>query len=199
MLIMIVTALLMSSEHTHNTISELYQTAENKIHAIFIGKAVPHLLIHTATGLGIIGIIFPMFDIALRGSLIFMTFSMVYFIAASFFMGFFISCITPNQLFATEIAIFINTPAFIFSGYTFPAEAMTPIHKAIAEIFPFTQYINGYFKVNEFGAPLSYAFPEFLKTTLMIVLSIIAATIALYISKRRLMKNSIIPGRSVMQ
>jgi ABC-2 type transport system permease protein len=194
MLIMIVTALLMSSEHTHDTIADLYQTAENKIHAIFIGKTIPHLLIHTATGLGIIGIIFPMFDIALRGSMIFIVFNMIYFITASFFMGFLISCITPNQMFATEVAIFINTPAFIFSGYTFPVEAMTPIHKAVAEIFPFSHYITGYFKVNEYGAPVSYALPEFLKLTLIIVLSIIAAGIALYISKRRLIKKAIILG-----
>lgn len=54
---------------------------------------------------------------------------------------------------AMEAAVFLTTPAFIFSGYTFPVEAMPAIHQYYAALLPSTHFITGFIKLYQMGAP----------------------------------------------
>lgn len=190
MIIMIAAVLIISSEFTHNTFPELQELAGNNIAIILFGKSLPHLFIHIATVLGIIGIIFPLFNIPVTGSVFWTILFLIYFVITSFFVGILISSIFHEQLFATEVALFINTPAFIFSGFTFPLWGMPALHNYFAQIIPFTHFVTGFMKIYEMGAPVKYLLPEIIKLSIFLFASIIASLIVLKYQIRRYYSTS---------
>ncbi|HNW58222.1 MAG TPA: ABC transporter permease [bacterium] len=154
MLIMLVAVLVISAEYHEGTLPGLFRMAHGRAGAVLLGKSLPHLLLHGATALGLIGIIFPLFHIPVAGSIGQLFALMLLFIAASFFLGLMISTLVHNQMLATEAAVFINTPAFMFSGYTYPLWGMPGIHQLFAQIMPFTHFLTAFIKVYQMGAPL---------------------------------------------
>ncbi len=183
MMVMLTAVLLVSTEFTDGTFSELAQISGRNAIAVLTGKSIPYMLIFTSIVLGTIGILFPLFGIPVHGSLVILIGLFIYYNLAVFFLGFAVSCLVHNRLFATEIAIFFSTPAFIFSGYTFPLWGMPKIHNIYAQILPSTHFISGYMKLYMMGAPVIYVAPEFLKLSLFILPSIIFSYLYL---KRRL-------------
>lgn len=157
-LIMMVAVLLLSSEFTHHTFNDLVRVAEESVWAIILGKSLPYLLLYAITILGLLKIIFPLFHIPLFGSFwaLFMLFLL--FCAASHFMGLVLSSLFHNQQLATEIVLFVNIPAFVFSGYVFPLWAMPPIHRYFAMALPYTHFLYAYLQIQAMGLPLSAAF-----------------------------------------
>jgi len=166
--IMLSAVLLIGQEFSQKTYPKLYRIAGGNIGAIMVGKAMPHVSIHFAIALGIIGILFPAFHIPIQGSLLTLLGWLLYFILTSFFLGWLISVIFPEPLLATEIAIFYNTPAFIFSGYTFPLWAMPAPHRLYAQLMPFTHFLNGYLKSALMSTSATYLWPEFFKLSLFL-------------------------------
>ena len=152
MIIMVAAVLLISSEFTHRTIHELLATANGSVWAILIGKSLPHLAIHCATVLGILGIIFPLFGMQIVGSAFATALLFICFVIASFFLGLMISAIFHDQQFATEVVLFLNVPTFIFSGFVFPLWAMPVFHQIFAQILPYTHFLFGFLKLYQMGA-----------------------------------------------
>ena len=109
-----------------------------------------------------------------------------YFIIVSFFMGFFISCIFRDLFVATEVAVFINTPAFIFSGYTFPLWGMPKFHSIYAQIIPFTHFLNGFLKLYQYNAPVHYLLPEIGILSIFLAGSVILSLLFLFFKGRHL-------------
>lgn len=171
MIIMISSVLVISSEFADNTFHELIELSGNNTFTILAGKALPHLALHTVTALGLIGIIFPMFSIGINGSVLLTLAFIEYFILVSFFLGFLLSCSFHDQLFATEAALFINTPAFIFSGFTFPLWGMPALHNYFAQLIPYTHFLSGFLKIYQMGAPVKYAVPEFIRLSIFLLVS----------------------------
>ncbi|MGE5364061.1 MAG: ABC transporter permease, partial [Bacteroidota bacterium] len=180
MIIMITSVLIISSEFTHHSFGELYSTSGNSIFNIVVGKSIPHLLLHYSTAVGIIGLLFPLFGIELHGILLNTLLFMFLFITAVFFMGFLISCMFHEQLLATELALFINTPAFIFSGFTFPLWSMPAMHNYFAQAIPFTHFLNGFIKIYQMNAPFRYAMPEIKVLGTFLVVSLVLSFIVLH-------------------
>ena len=179
MIIMVAAVLLISSEFTHRTFLELLATAEGSVWAIFIGKSLPHLAIHSATVLGILGIIFPLFGMQIVGSTLATALLFIYFVIASFFFGLMISAVFHDQQFATEVALFINIPAFIFSGFVFPLWAMPLFHQIFAQVMPYTHFLYGFLKLYQMGAPTTDILPELGRLSIFIILSAAVTLFAL--------------------
>ena len=179
MLIMVTAVLLITSEVAHKTIQDLFAAAHGNLWAIFTGKSIPHLAVHAATTLGIFGIIFPFFHVYIIGSTLATIGLFFYFVIACFMMGFMISTVSPSQQIATEISFILNIPAFIFSGLVYPLWAMPWMHNVFAQLLPFTHFLTGFLKLYQMGAPIKDVLPEFLRLTLIIVLSICVIMIAM--------------------
>ena len=184
MLIMLAAVIVISSEYTHKTFSTLVKIAEGKAYKILIGKSIPHLLIHFSSIILIVGIIFPLYNIAINGPFITLVLLMLSFVVASFMMGLLISTLIHDQLLATEIAVFINTPAFIFSGFTFPIWGMPFVHRLFAQTLPFTHFLNAFLKVYQMGATFNSVSFEFLILNLFTIVSAVGTWIALKIKIR---------------
>lgn len=179
MLIMVLAVTIINEEINEGTLMELFQTAGNKVSAVLFGKALAHMAIHTATGLGVLGLLFPLFGIAIKGSILLAIPFMVYFIASGFFPGLLVSCLVKNKFIATDIAAFYNSPAFLFSGYTFPLWAMPSLHYYYAQLLPFTHFLNGFLKICRYNAPVKDLMPELGALSVFIFVSIVAAVLVL--------------------
>jgi ABC-2 type transport system permease protein len=171
MLIMIASVLVISSEFTHGTFGDLWETANRKISVVLFGKAVPHLLIHSASVLLMLGIVFPIFDIKIYGAILPLFLFCILFVMACLMFGLLISSIFHDQLFATELAVFINTPAFIFSGFTFPLWAMPDVHTWFANLLPFTHFLSGFLKLYQMNSPLGAVMPEIIMLSIFVIAS----------------------------
>ncbi len=173
MIIMLSGVLIISSEFVHNTFTELVELANQNVFNIILGKSLPHILFHFVTAISIIGIIFPLFNLHVAGATFSLLLLFLVFILASFFLAFMISSLFHDQMFATELALFINTPAFLFSGFTFPLTSMPLLHNIFAAIIPFTHFLYGYLMIYQMGTPLSYAIGFIGNLSLFIIISLI--------------------------
>lgn len=147
--------------------------------ALLIGKTLPYFALHCLTGMGILLILFPVFDVRLPGSFGLTCGLMMVYIAASFVPGLIIGLIVPNSIFGAQVGILINMPAFIFSGYTFPLSAIPTPLAHLSQILPFTHFVPAFFKLAVTRAPIAAASAEitalmaFVVPTLLLVYGLI--------------------------
>ena len=179
MIIMVVAALIISSETSHDTFKELVREANYRVFPILVGKSIPHILIHSSTALMILGIFFTIFNIPIHGSILYSVLFMIFFVITCFYYGFLLSVMFSDQQMATEAALFINTPAFLFSGFTFPIWGMPLLHRIYAETIPYTHFLYGFLKIYQMDAPLRYVKPEFTALSLFFIVSFVLTIIIL--------------------
>ncbi len=189
MLIMAASVLVISSEFTHNTFHELVEIADGKKSIILLGKIIPHFIVHFSTVLIIVGVIFPLFDIRVYGSLFSIITIFTLFISVSLTAGLMISSLFHDQLFATEAALFFNTPAFIFSGFTFPLWGMPVLHSTFAQIIPFTHFLYAFLKIYQMDAPISAASREIYALLSFLIVSGIVLTVKMHIEVKRVLSE----------
>lgn len=179
MMIILIAVILISSEYTHHTFFNLIQLSGNKAYKIIIGKIIPHLFLHSVSAVLIFGIIFPLYGLSNSGSTLSLFILIALFIFSSFMIGIFISAWVKDQILATEIAIMLNTPAFILSGLTFPTWGMPEIYQQISLVFPFTHFFNGFLKIYQMGATLSDIQNELLVLSIFGIVSLVGTLIGL--------------------
>ncbi len=96
-------------------------------------------------------------------------------------LGFAIASVTKGGMLAVEAVIFYTTPAFIFSGLTFPTWGMPAIHQLYSKIIPFSYVLEAYIKIAEMGSGLFSSVNELFALTLFLLLSM---AIIIFSSKR---------------
>ncbi|RLD14871.1 hypothetical protein DRI50_04775 [candidate division KSB1 bacterium] len=172
MIVMISAVLVISAEIKERTIQEAFRIANENIFTLALGKALPHLSLHFAGIMLLVGIVFPLFGIPVHGPTIGLIAYLLYFVLVAFALGMFLSCLFTDMMLATEAAIFLSTPAFIFTGYTFPLEAMPRIHYWYAQLLPSTHFMSGFIKIYQMGTPVQFILPELGSLTVFLVLSL---------------------------
>jgi ABC-2 type transport system permease protein len=126
-----------------------------------LGKLFAHASIYLGIGLIALGFIWPLFDIPMVGSSLLAVGLLLAFILASLSLSFAVSCVLGNKFIAADFAALYNSPAFLFSGYTYPLWAMPKAHYIYAQLLPFTHFLSGFIKVYSMGSPGKYLLPEF--------------------------------------
>ena len=179
MVTLLIAVLLVSAEFSENTFADLLNTADNKISAIIIGKAIPHLAIQSLNVIILLGVFFPLFNVSIAGSSLTAILFTIFFLAVIFFFGLMISSLIHDQMLSTEAALFLTTPAFIFSGLSFPLRIMPVIHSTYAQLMPYTHFIEGFVKIYQMGAPVEYLTPQIIKLSIFLIISITVTVPAL--------------------
>ena len=174
MIIIVSSVLLINSEFYHNTFNELVSLSGNKISIILAGKLIPHLAVHILNILILTGLIFPLFKIINNGSGLVLIFFMILFALVTMLAGIMVSTFINNRMLATELALFVITPAFIFSGLTFPLWAMPAVFRIIADLIPYTYFLSGYIKIAQMNAPIKYLIPDIISLTCFLALELAA-------------------------
>ncbi len=167
-----------NSEFSENTIIDLQKAAAGKAHNILFGKALAYTLMGlTITALG--GVIFWVFGIPLNGSIYDLLALFTYFIITTVFLGLMLSAIVRDEILALDIAFFYNSPAFVFSGFTFPMFLMPFFDSIYAKVIPYTHFLYAFFKLYQMDAPLRYIRSEMIAITIFLIIGISGSLIAL--------------------
>lgn len=174
----------------HKILGEDFQAelkmTKGKIIPLLIGKSVPHLLFHFANVLILVGIIFPIFHINVKSSVLITLLYLFFFMIVSFSFGIMLSSLIPKRTLATEIALFVLTPAFIYSGLTFPLWAMPEIHQIIAKLIPFTYFLSGFIKLYEMNASISYLKSEIIVLLTFFVIAFLISILSIRIRLKKI-------------
>lgn len=160
MAIILVGVLLINYEAKTKTLEDLYRTANGSASQIIAGKSLAHLSIAWVNYLLIAGIIFPIFGLAKTGTFwpFFILFSLLSL--ACIGVGMMVSVLVTDVITATDVALFYTSPAFVFSGFTFPRWAMPWYDQLYANLMPYTPFLDGFIKVYFMQLPLKYAYKE---------------------------------------
>lgn len=166
MILIISSMLALNYEWITGTMQELYDSSKGSVVAVIVGKTIAHLTISWINFIIITGIIFPFFDIGIPAATgkFFVLYTMLSL--ACIGIGMFISALFKDVMLSGDVALFYTSPAFVFSGFTFPRWAMPWYDQYYALIMPYTAFLDGFFKVYYMNLPLKYAQGEVAKLLL---------------------------------
>jgi ABC-2 type transport system permease protein len=108
-----------------------------------------------------------------------------FFSLANASLGMMLSSLVSEEIVALDIALFYNSPAFIFSGFTFPILGMPFLDSLWAKFIPYTYFLHAFFKLFEMGAPLAYANTEFLALSAFALTGVITTYVALKVKFKK--------------
>src|SRR5699024_5500935 len=144
MMIIMVSVLLINYEYRTNSMGDLIKTGKGSALKIILGKTIAHLFIAWINFILIVGIIFLYFGLSnweTNGNF----FILFTFLAlACIGLGILVSVLFKDVMFATDVALFYTSPAFVFSGYTFPRWAMPWFDQVYAHAMPYTPFLQGF-------------------------------------------------------
>ena len=166
MILIIGSMLALNYEWVTETMHELYDSSRGSVVAVIVGKTIAHLAISWINFIIIVGVIFPFFDIGVGAAT--GKFFIIYTLLslACIGIGMFISALFKDVMLSGDVALFYTSPAFVFSGFTFPRWAMPWYDQYYALIMPYTSFLDGFFKVYYMNLPLKYALGDFSKLLL---------------------------------
>jgi ABC-2 type transport system permease protein len=188
MMMIMATVLLLNYERKTGTLEALVQTARGKAATVIAGKTAAHLLVAWINFILITGIIFPLFHLERPGT------SAGFFVLYTLLslscigLGLMISAICRDAMFATDVGLFYTSPAFVFSGYTFPQWAMPWYDQFYAHIMPYSWFLEGFIKVYSMGLPLAYARQEMAALLVFIIIAYPAAILIFQRQCNKIMK-----------
>jgi ABC-2 type transport system permease protein len=178
-IIMLSALLIVAHEREKGTLASTLAIARNSKALFLAGKSIPYLVAHFATAVVTLGVLFPLFSIKLPGSFAATLAVTVLFIIACFVPGLAIGSCVRDTIFGAQVAIFINMPAFIFSGFTFPSFNFPKPYRVLSQLMPFTHFANAFFKIALIKEPLRNAIPEALALSWFVIVPFIAAVVLL--------------------
>jgi ABC-2 type transport system permease protein len=145
LLLMIITLILTSlaivKEKELGTLEQLIVTPI-KSHQLIIGKLIPFALLGFVSEIIVLTAMVFVFDIPVRGSLIFLFFTTSLYILSTLGLGLFVSTISKTQQQAMMLAIFlVMMPMIYLSGFAFPIENMPKIIQYTTYIIPLRYFM----------------------------------------------------------
>lgn len=145
LLLMIVTLILTSlaivKEKELGTLEQLIVTPI-KSYQLIIGKLIPFALLGFVAEIIVLTAMVFVFNIPVRGSLIFLFFTTSLYILSTLGLGLFVSTISKTQQQAMMLAIFVvMMPMIYLSGFAFPIENMPKIIQYFTYLIPLRYFM----------------------------------------------------------
>lgn len=177
-----------NSEKTEGTFNEMMQTAGNNIFSVIFGKALAYTVMGIVLTLFIFGVVFPFFGIPYHNLFHLMWF-FIFFIVVNIFLGMALSVIIDDEAFAMDVAFVYNSPAFVFSGFTFPIFAMPAFDQFYAQLIPYTHFLYAFFKLYQMNLPLHYISDNILKLSVFLVVGLVVTISVFYFRTKKYLDN----------
>ncbi len=183
-----------NTEINNGTFDELMKVSDNSPLSMIVGKALAYL----SYGMGIImliAIIFISFDIPFEQRVVELLVLFAIFTLVNISLGFMLSSTIDDELVALDLAFFYNSPAFVFSGFTFPLFGMPFFNSIYGQFIPYTHFLHSYFKLYQMGAPFHYILPELKVLSIFLLVGFVTSYVAL---KLRLKEETEVEKQAVL-
>ena len=168
----------LNKEYKNDRQADLQRTSNHNILNIIVGK----LLVYVGIGMTItffISIIFNAFGIPYQNKIGETLLLFFLFILANATLGMALSALVKEEIVALDLALFYNSPAFIFSGFTFPIMGMPFFDQLWAQFIPYTHFLHAFFKIYQMGTPLTYVRQEFMILGIFILVGFLTTYVAM--------------------
>lgn len=162
-----------NNEWSQNTYHSLFTAAKGRISAMIFGKYLALSVYSFGLCAFVLAILFPVFSIPIYGHIGALAFLLFLLISTNIFLGFGVSLLFKKEVIALDLAIIYNSPAFVFSGFTFPIWAMPWFNAQYANMIPFTHFLTGFLKIYQLDAPIHFIWPEVWKLLVFVAVGFI--------------------------
>jgi len=169
-----------NSEFVNGSFDDLVEISGGSALNILVGKALSYFFV----GFGLImfiAIVFMFFGIPFKEKEMELILLFSYFILVNIFLGLMLSATLDDEIMSLDIAFFYNSPAFVFSGFTFPLFGMPFFDTLYAQFIPYTHFLHAFFKLYQVGTPFSYIKPELFVLSIFLFTAMFTAWLALHI------------------
>jgi len=137
----IATALAVVREKERGTMESLRATPLKAIE-LLLGKTLPYLLVASGAAGGSLTLAWLLFDVPIRGSIVWLAVITVLFLAGGLGWGIFLSSLAETQQVAFQIGLLSSMlPTLLLSGFIFPLSSMPKALQVISYIVPARYYI----------------------------------------------------------
>jgi ABC-2 type transport system permease protein len=106
------------------------------------------------------------------------------FTVVNIFLGFMLSTTIDDELVSLDVAFFYNSPAFVFSGFTFPLFGMPFFNSMYGQFIPYTHFLHAFFKLYQMGAPFHYVLPDLKMLSIFLIVGFVTSYVALKLRLR---------------
>lgn len=157
--------------------------------AVVLGKALAYLPVYLVMGYWILFIVprlFGMTQIGDKWEVIVFIFP---FLLACCFFAIAVSFFCKERETPFLIFVFTSVPLMFISGISWPGSAIPWYWTALGKIFPSTHGIEGFVKINNAGATLTEALPEYVALWLLAFVYFGIACLFYRRERRRMLKN----------
>lgn len=121
---------------------------------LVLGKAAAYFTIYALLCIYMLGMIPEWFGYGQSAYLVELIALITPFILSSIFMGLTLSVIFKNRESSMMLYLFTSIPLLFLSGIIWPLSNFSPVWLAVREIFPSSNAIFGYIKMNSLGATI---------------------------------------------
>jgi len=132
------------------------------IFRVIIGKSLYYFLLYAAWSFFILGVIPHLFNLPRIGITSDIIVFMLPYLLAVIFFSMTISVFLPNRETGMIIFLFFSLILLFLSGVSWPQSNINGFWKTFSWIFPSTQGIQGYIKINTLGADLKHVTFEYI-------------------------------------
>jgi ABC-2 type transport system permease protein len=180
MIVFFISTRSINSEFNKGTFTDLIKVSNNSALNIILGKTLVYFLLSMGIAM-FIALVFLFFGIPFKDRAMEVLVLFSIFILSNIALGQMLSATIDDEMLALDIAFFYNSPAFVFSGFTFPIFGMPFFDSLYAQFIPYTHFLYAFFKVYQIGTPFSFITSEILILLLFMVVGFITTFVALRI------------------
>lgn len=170
-----------NSEFKDGTFNDLYDLSGRSVAKIIAGKLLCYSTIGLLITLFILTVIYPFLGIPLSANALAFLPVFLVFILANVMLGMALSVVFNNQAIAMDMAFVYNSPAFVFSGFTFPIMAMPAFNSWYANLIPYTHFLQAFTKGFEMENSILTTAPQIINLLIFVLLAyVICSTLLMY-------------------
>lgn len=150
----------MNSEFSDGSFSHLLALSRNRISLILTGKLLTYTIIGMCIALFIYAVVHPVMGIPTSSSILSFIPFLLLFVMTNAMLGLMVSILFKNEAIAMDTAFVYNSPAFVFSGFTYPILAMPGFDSWYAQLIPYTHFLKAFTKTVEMEGSLKASATE---------------------------------------
>jgi ABC-2 type transport system permease protein len=175
-----------NNEWKLNTYTNLYAMANGNIWSMILGKYLAYMVFGLSLCGFLLAIVFPVFGIPIYGNIGSLFVLLLFFLTVNIALGFGISLLLKDEIIALDVAIFYNSPAFVFSGFTFPIWAMPWFNSLYAQVIPYTHFLTGFLKIYQLNTPFKFILPEIQKLFVFLAIAVFIIILGLIVNRKHI-------------
>lgn len=131
-----------------------------RAHQVVLGKMLPYFLLNLVSANVVLLLCFTLFQVPFRGNYLVLQLLVCVFLLSVLSIGVFLSVVCKNELEATQIAMLVAIPSFLFSGFTWPVQSMPLAAKVISSLLPLTYLVTDVRDIALMGIGLPLVLPN---------------------------------------